>query len=118
MSRPTAPATGLAAAPRGGVVLAKLVRRGLEDVASYDRAAGTKVPDSPAKEADPGAKVREKLAEDIPPRKKNSCGCETPGGDARVASGAFFSALGASIAIARRRRSRARRAPSRPTRDS
>jgi hypothetical protein len=92
-----APAKGLAAATRGDVVLASYVKRGLSDVADYDKALGTKIPEPKV-----DANVKTKAKDEPPPDpKKKSCGCATPGADR--SGGALLAALGlVSLGLARR----------------
>jgi hypothetical protein len=83
----TLPATNLAAAPRGTITLASHVKRGLDDVDSWDRAA------QQMNNQSPGA---------LGPRR--ACGCEIPGGPTTFGLAAAGALTTLAIAIARRRR--------------
>jgi len=83
------PATNLAAAPRGSVLLAAHVKKGLDDPESWDRAAG---------------EFSGKPAGSLGPRR--ACGCEVPGG--RTTFGlALFGAMAIGVALMIRRQPRA-----------
>jgi hypothetical protein len=94
-------ATGLAATPRGDVVLASHVKKGLDDVAEYDKALAAQAASVPAA---PSAKPVGNVAAP-PPAEKRSCLCTAPGsgaGDGEV-FGASLGAIGlALVGLARR----------------
>jgi hypothetical protein len=91
-------ATGLAATPRGNVVLASHVKKGLDDVAEYDKALGTQVPAKP-KDGHPPDVPKGPAAETA---QKKSCLCAAPGASGE-ASGLLGLGLGlAGLALARR----------------
>jgi hypothetical protein len=80
------PATNLAAAPRGSVLVAAHVKKGLDDPESYDRAAG---------------EFSGKPAGSLGPRR--ACGCDVPGGRTTFGLALFgVVAIGAMLMIRRR----------------
>lgn len=81
----TMPATNLAAAPRGTLMLAAHIKRGLDDVDSWDRAAQQMNSNTP------GA---------LGPRR--ACGCQVPGGPATFGLAAAGAMTALAIALARR----------------
>jgi hypothetical protein len=82
------PATNLAAAPRGAVLLAAEVKKGLDDPDSWDRAAG---------------EFSGKPAGALGPRR--ACGCEIPGGRTTFGFAMFGAiALGAMLMLRRQPR--------------
>ncbi len=98
------PATGLAAAARGNVTLASHVKKGLDDVAEYDKALGAQLAAVPS--ASPIGNVAAP-----PPAEKKSCLCSAPGSGGRDGEvlGASLGALGLALAGLARRALRARR---------
>ena len=95
------PATGLASAPRSTTRLASYVVKGLEDVPSWDKAAGFK-PDE-IKYGNEGPKG----ADSATPSARKACGCAVPGQSESWGMGVAASVCALAVFLARSaRRSR------------
>jgi hypothetical protein len=97
-STPPTAATGLASVPRSSTRLASHVVKGLDDLASWDKAAGFKADE--IKYADKPAAAKDATA----PAARKACGCEVPGQSESWGMGAAASVCALAVALARRSR--------------
>ena len=106
---PIKPATGLAAAKRGDVTLVEHVVNGLDDVASWDRAAGLS-PKAPGQIALPPTQPKAQTAQGplLPdaPSVRKSCNCSLEARDDAPSLLSWFSFCALGVILVARRRGR------------